>query len=227
MSEIETAEMDFPARMLLAAEVAASENTRYAFASVRMESHDGKACAVATDGRRLAVVEWTKSAAPAGLEFYIPEAIALKAAKMAKRAAGDGEPMVKVIRTGNARALRLFAGYAGVEIQWTEEEGDTRNFPPYRECIPQWSQSAGVGMCGATSDLAAEALDVCRAIVKCDGVKMFIPTTPVMPMGFEATDEDGMTVLVVLMARKMDNRPQTIRGHRPAKSPEATTEAAG
>jgi hypothetical protein len=220
-----TCSLEVPVRMLQVVGVAAKENTRYAMDGVLIDADRAKGliCAVATDGRRLVVAEWNTRLFDTPLSVLVPGDVARNAVKLAKQyEAGDEEPMAVVSRDGDEYAVTVRTDAGEAILNWQKME---LPFPPYRECIPDWADSTGVASIGITPSLVAGTLTTLQKIVGEEPlVRVYLPSKPDKPLGFESQDGGKLKALGVVMPANIEGwieKPQQIKGEKKPPKEEA------
>lgn len=200
--------IEIPARMLHVYPVCAKESTRYAMASVMIESThtDGvaKTVVVATDGRRMLVAEQDAGLFDGELKLFVPASIAASAVKLAVRTRmSDTEP-VAVISGGIGQpcAMTVFSQDGEAVFRWESEDGV---FPPYRDVVPETTEGGGVGLLGVSAELVAGTLKAMQKIVGDEQpVRVYVPSRTDKPIRFDGTDQVSVTVVGVVMPVKID-----------------------
>lgn len=138
-----------PRNVLALAGVAHPEKTRYAMNGIMLERVGRECRAVATDGKRLAIVEWTDTTEGGGGDVarVLPCDLATKAAKAAKAA-----------KVGEVEAS--LNGRAELKIRDDSVSGDVveGHFPPYRDVLKGEREEIVVGINASLLEGLAKAL---------------------------------------------------------------------
>jgi hypothetical protein len=201
-------------------DVAAQENTRYAFRGTKVERNkDGTCTATATDGRRLLSVTWTEdTTAPLpgfeevekpkeGFAAVIPARAAMRADSAIRRVRAKKNsrpaPACVVIDEQNANGR--------VQLITLDDEGTQRldvaanegQYPPFKDVIPnhkivtddreKWTKKSRAVRIGVKADLLAGLLDAMKAAVPdAEGVVVLeVPTVPSRPIKMTIGKDDA------------------------------------
>ncbi len=211
--------LDVPIRMLNTIRVAAKDNGRYAIDGVYVETRDelGLISVAATDGRRLIIAEWNRGLFDDEVHLLIPGMVARNAVHLATRPRGkDDEPMATIEQDGEDCTLTVFTTAGDVAFHWSTME---LAFPPYRDVVPDWSDSTGLARIGIKPELFYGSLKALQEVVGDDKpVRFYLPNTPDRAIGLEAQDGDIMKALAVIMPVKIEEwTEQAVGGSQPGE----------
>lgn len=222
--------MLIPAQVKNVAKAAASESTRYAINGIFVERTDGKCSATTTDGRVLLNVRWDDEAArkefpntgdglsvsPNGGDFKAIMGVEhwTKAFKDAPRlqSARDWLKYV-VVDEHSANGTITLATHNGdadpaCGVHRFAEPSIERNFPAYRDIIPQYTDdnSTTIGMNPKLLANLLTAIAACATSVESKGVRLIVPHDPGKPMRIEADGLEGVQATGVIMPVNLNTK---------------------
>lgn len=197
---------EIPARILHVVGVAAKDESKYAMTGVLIEA-DRVAkvvTAMATDGRRLMVATCNQGIFDGVETVYIPKSIARNAARVSTvRPGKDSDAIVTIRRDGDDCHLTAYTQDGPIVFEWQMDPAV--KYPPYRDVIPDWSDSEGIERFGITGDLVASTITWMQKVVgKAPKIKVHLPSRPDRAFGFEAQDGETLRALAVMMPAVID-----------------------
>lgn len=204
----------------------ASEDTRYAISSVQVErAPDGRAVAVATDGRRLHAMEWddveTRAEFPdVGLESEAVEGFAAIIPPAEWKAAGKSIPKGRKcfkpilghaqLEEPGANGVVKFATTDGQATSRAEVPTVEGKFPKWRDVVPAYKVGTDAIEIGVNAHFLADAAMFAESVCNPEsrGVRLTIPTNPAKPMTLTATHpETGAVATAVVMPVTLGVQP--------------------
>lgn len=219
----QTGSIDFPARILNAAEVCSGEPTRFLVDGVLVQTvgNGHLIHAVATDTRCLIRVAWANGLYDSPVATIIPARIAKPAIKLAKKEE-TGEAMATLVVGKEQCELSVMGIYGKVIFQWPRLDGQ---FPDYQAVIPDFDKSDGISRIGINSDLAENMLSTMQKVVGDSvAIRLYLPSEETRPLGMEASDGDTVSATAVIMPVKIDEwseKPPKVKPDDSATIPNA------
>ena len=206
----EESQVIMPVRVLQVVGAVARESSRYALTSVLVETQRriGKTdlvAIVATDGRRMVLVEMSSGLFDGNLSVQIPGDVAKAALKIAVKS-DDDEPMITLHTDtlSHTNTLTVTTPSGDGVLTWRTAE-DVLPFPPYRDIIPDWKKSIGIAAIGINPELLASTLKVVQKVAGAEQrTWVYLPEKADRPLGFEANDGGHVRVLAIVMPVKID-----------------------